>query len=318
MKFVAEMSANHLGSLSRAEEIVRQAKNAGATHLKLQTFNPEQMAIKGHTIESGPWSGLDLRSLYEEACAPREWHKVLFDLGREIGITVFSTPFHPDDVEFLETLGCPLYKIASCELGYVDLLEAVKQTGRPAIISTGMATEEEIHKALSHLGDGVTILKCTSAYPADYRDANLATLPYMALRFNKPVGVSDHTIDHTVAITAASLGASMIEKHFTLSRQDFGPDSAFSIEPKEFREMVDLCTKAQEALGGIEFGPKESEKDTEKLKRACYFARDIKAGEILTKEDIKYCRPNHDSEDSYTLDQPMPSTAKEGQPLRVA
>lgn len=271
--FVAELSANHLGSFERAAKLVYAAKEAGADAVKLQTFTPEQMADAGATLKSGPWSGCSLLDLYREAHTPREWHKPLFDLIRDLGMVAFSSVFHPDDVDFLETLDCPMYKIASFELNDHALIRHAARTSKPLVISTGMATLNEISDAacvasLAGCRD-LTILKCTSAYPAPAREANLAAMRNLAVIPRcKAFGLSDHTMGHSVSLAASVMGASMIEKHLTLARADGGPDAAFSMEPAEFAEMVTECRRAVEAIGEVRYGPTAAETAHLGLRRA--------------------------------------------------
>lgn len=271
--FVAELSANHLGSMDRAVRLVHAAKAAGADAVKLQTFTPEQMVDASATLKSGPWAGCSLLDLYREAHTPREWHKPLFELIRELGMVAFSSAFHPEDVDFLETLGCPMYKIASFELNDHELISHAARTGKPLVISTGMATLEEISEAacvasLAGCRD-LTILKCTSAYPAPASEANLAAMRNLAIIPRcKAFGLSDHTMGHSVALAASVMGASMIEKHLTMARVDGGPDAAFSMEPDEFAEMVTECRRAVDAIGEVRYGPTTAEAAHVSLRRS--------------------------------------------------
>lgn len=256
---VAELSGNHLGQLDRAIALVNAAADAGADAIKIQTFNPEQMTEPHVVVETGPWAGHNLMDLYRQTMWPRDWHAPIFDAAAKRGMIAFSSVFHPDDVDFLETLGCPIYKIASFELTDLTLIKHVASKGKDMILSTGMATKDEIMWAMiSTLAlprRKVTLLKCTSAYPALTRDANLATMPNMAVEFDVEVGLSDHTIGNTCAVVATVLGASVIEKHLTLDRSEGGPDSAFSAEPLEFAAMVQACKNAATAIGSVRYGP---------------------------------------------------------------
>ena len=264
------MSANHLGSFERALRIVDAAADVGADAIKLQTFTPEQMVDADTVIQSGPWAGRKALELYREAHTPREWHTALFAHAKARGIVCFSSVFHRDDVDFLETLGCPMYKIASFEITDRPLIKHAAATGKPIIMSTGMATSFEILQAVcdaSHGTQDMTLLKCTSAYPAPLEDANLATIPEMAHRNRVKAGLSDHTLGHTAAVVATALGATMIEKHLTLKRSDGGPDAAFSAEPHEFAEMVKACREARAALGEVHYGPVASEESSLPLRR---------------------------------------------------
>lgn len=287
---VAEISANHLGSFGRAQALVEAAADAGADAVKFQTFQPQQMAVR-HVLEDGPWAGRTLNDLYQEAYLPRHWHSDLFRLARDRGLVPFSTPFHPDDVDFLETLDCPMYKIASFELVDLRLIRHAARTGKPLVMSTGMATKAEIQMAARtalDVGCGdITLLKCTSAYPADASAANLATMCDWWLQ----QGISDHSPGLGVAVAAAALGVTYIEKHMTLSRADGGPDAAFSMEPDEFKQMAIECRRAAAAIGEVRYGPSESEQASLKLRRSLYFARDLPAGHVLTADDLRSARP---------------------------
>lgn len=268
---IAELSANHLGDYQRAVRLVEAAAEAGADAVKLQTFTPEQMVHAGVVIKSGPWAGREALSLYREAHTPREWHRPLFDLARSLGIEAFSSVFHPDDVEFLESLGCPRYKIASFELTDLDLIRCAAHTGKPIIISTGMATEEEILRAAvaADASTHLTLLKCTSAYPAPESEINLAAMQRLtSFPRCRAFGLSDHTLGIGVAVAAAALGATVIEKHLTLSRADGGPDAAFSMEPAEFAQLVTECRRAEQAVGHVRYGPTAGEAAHLSLRRA--------------------------------------------------
>lgn len=268
---VAEVSANHLGSLMRAMGIVKAAAEAGADAVKFQTFTPEQMAPAGKVIESGPWAGRELVDLYREAHTPREWHADLFHYAQNLGMVAFSSAFHPDDVDFLETLACPIYKISSFELTDHALIRHAAKTGKPLIISTGMAELGEICLARHHALDAgctdLTVLRCVSAYPADPKDANLATLAHMREVLRCAIGLSDHSPGIGVAVAATALGAEVIEKHLTLRRSDGGPDAAFSMEPEEFAQMVVECRRAAAAVGEVRYGPSLSETPSLALRR---------------------------------------------------
>lgn len=274
LRIVAELSANHLGSLDRALDIVHAAAVAGADAVKLQTFTPEQMANPDTIVEAGPWAGCNLVDLYRQAHTPRAWLAPLFEHARRLGIECFSSVFHPDDVNVLEKLDCPRYKISSFELTDLDLIAHAARTGKPIIISTGMATFREIEQAVavvirhSPRAPLLTLLRCTSAYPASPADANLATILDMASRLRCEVGLSDHTMGIGVAVAAAALGASMIEKHLTLRRSDGGPDAAFSMEPEEFAQMVTECRRAVAAIGEVRYGPTPAEREHLALRRA--------------------------------------------------
>lgn len=294
---VAEMSANHLGSFDRALKIVEAAAKAGADAIKLQTFDPDEMAADYH-IQSGPWAGRNLRDLYREARTPRPWHPHLFDAAQANGIECFSTPFSFSDLLFLEALDCPRYKIASFELVDLPLIRRVAKTGKPMIMSTGMATHGEILEAVSAARENgctdLTLLKCTSGYPAPIAEANLVSM--VALRScGTKVGISDHTrggvLGGVVSICAAFLGADVIEKHLTLSREDGGPDAEFSMDPLEFEGMVVDVRDAAQAYGKVKCGPTESELPQLALRRSLYFARPVKRGQPIVEADLRTARP---------------------------
>ena len=275
-RVVAELSANHNGDLARAISIVDAAARAGAWGVKFQTFTPEQMVSPDLMITGGPWAGRRAIDLYRETQTPRAWHPGLFAHARKLGLVAFSSVFHPDDVDFLETLDCPIYKIASFELTDLALIRHAAKTGKPVVLSTGMADDLDIWHALKTTDWGTvdqreqapTLLKCTSAYPADASEANLATMVDMARIFKPcPVGLSDHTHGIGVAVAAVALGATMIEKHLTLSRADGGPDAAFSMEPAEFAQLVTECRRAEQAIGKVSYGPTVSEAASQMLRR---------------------------------------------------
>jgi sialic acid synthase SpsE len=263
---VAEISANHMGSLERALLLIDLAKNAGADAVKFQTYQPQTLAPDPeYVIPSGPWAGSKARDLYCQAQTPRRWHQTLFAYARAVGIEPFSTPFSPDDVDFLEEFDCPRYKIASFELVDHELIRYAASTRKPVILSAGMATYDEIAAAIEAASASceITLLKCTSGYPAPIREANLMTLFEYIDRFFPEVqmfGISDHTPGINVPIAATALGADMIEKHMTMRRDEGGPDAAFSLEPAEFTQMVAGCRDAADALGERQCGPTESEK----------------------------------------------------------
>jgi pseudaminic acid synthase len=289
---VAEMSANHLGSRERALAIVDAAANAGADAVKIQTWKRDTMCLdRDYTLTSGPWAGRKLFDLYAEARTPYWWHQAIFDRCAERGIECFSSPFDRESVDFLETLNCPRYKIASFELVDLPLIRHVASKGKPMIMSTGMATWDEIDSAMhatSQIRD-MTLLKCTSAYPADASDANLKTMRDIGRVFSCNAGLSDHSSGIGVAVAAAALGATMIEKHLTLSRADGGPDAGFSMEPHEFKQMVVECRRAVAAIGEIKYGAGPSESTA--LRRSLYIAKDMKAGDILTADNLHTARP---------------------------
>ena len=281
---VAEMSANHLGSLDRAMKIVEAAADAGADAIKLQTWSPDTMCIdRGYTLHHGPWAGRTLFDLYREAWTPWEWHKPLFDYARHLGLIPFSAAFDRESVDFLETLGVDRHKVASFELTDLPLIRYMASKGKPMILSTGMATQDEIEQAYwaaRENNSSITLLRCTSAYPADPADARLG---YGLLHHAHLPGLSDHTLGIGVAVAATALGATMIEKHLTLSRADGGPDAGFSMEPHEFKQMVVECHRAAAALGYAKYGPGPNESTD--LRRSLWIAKDIYPGDLLVLGD---------------------------------
>lgn len=288
---VAEMSANHLGSLRRAHQIVAAAAAAGADAIKFQTWKRDTLCISEYVVEQGQWKGQALGGLYRRAWTPWAWHKDLFDHAREVGLVPFSAAFDRESVDFLETLDVDRHKVASFELTDLPLIRYMASKGKPMILSTGMATLPEIaaamiavettpgHANVGGFGD-ITLLKCTSAYPADASDANLSTMQDLRGRY---FGLSDHTLGIGVAIAAVALGASMIEKHLTLRRFDGGPDASFSLEPWEFEQLVTECRRAAAAIGEVKYGPGPSESTA--LRRSLWVARDISEGETLRLGD---------------------------------
>ena len=296
---VAEMSGNHNHDLVRAISILDAAKACGADAVKLQTYRADTITIDHHgdefIVEGGLWNGRRLFDLYEEAHTPWEWHAPIFEHSRRIGITVFSSPFDETAVEFLENLGAPAYKIASPELVDLPLIRKVARTGKPIILSTGAATFEEIQEAVETARDAggkdIIVLHCTAAYPAPSDEANLETINAIAKSFDVVAGLSDHTMGTAVSTLAVGLGASFIEKHFTLARIDGGVDSAFSLEPHELTELVNASRIAQATVGIPTFGPTKSEASVLKNRRSLYVVKAIAKGEILTLDNIRSIRP---------------------------
>ena len=297
---IAEMSGNHNQSLERALAIVDAAAQSGVHAIKLQTYTADTLTIKGaYTItdKKSLWYGRDLYDLYQEAHTPWEWHKALFDRAKERGIICFSTPFDETAVAFLENLDNPIYKIASFEVNHIPLLKYIAQTGKPVIMSTGASTLAEIEEAVDTLRENgcvdLTLLKCTSTYPATPENTNLLTIPHLKQLFDCKVGLSDHTLGIGVAIASVALGATVIEKHFCLSRAEGGVDSAFSMEPHEMKMLVEEVNRANLALGKVSYGILEAEKNSRIFKRSIYASKDIKAGEKFTKDNIKVIRPGN-------------------------
>jgi N-acetylneuraminate synthase len=298
---IAEMSGNHNQSLERALEIVEAAARTGAHALKIQTYTPDTMTIDLSEREffisdaNSLWKGASLYKLYGEAYTPWEWHKPIFDRARELGIIPFSTPFDDTAVDFLESLDVPCYKIASFENTDLPLIRRVAATGKPLIISTGMATVAELDETVRAAREAgckdLILLKCTSTYPATAENTNILTIPHLRELFGCEVGLSDHTMGVGVSVASVALGASVIEKHFTLSRADGGVDSAFSMEPAEMAQLVVESDRAWQALGKISYGPTQAEKRSLQYRRSLYVVQDIKAGEMLTQENVRAIRP---------------------------
>ena len=298
---IAEMSGNHNQSLDRALAIVDAAAEAGVDALKLQTYTADTMTIDksdGEFFISDPnslWEGESLYNLYKKAYTPWEWHKPIFDRCKEKGIICFSTPFDATAVDFLEELGNPIYKIASFENIDIPLIKKVAATGKPIIASTGMASLAELDDLVTTARENgcrdITLLKCTSSYPASPKGTNIMTIPHMMQLFNCSVGLSDHTLGFGAAVASIALGATVIEKHFTLSRADGGVDSAFSLEPEEMKLLVRECNTAFEALGDVSYGITEQEKKSLQFRRSLYIVEDMKAGDVITEKNMRCIRP---------------------------
>jgi pseudaminic acid synthase len=307
---IAELSANHNGDINRAYKILEMAKECGADAIKLQTYTQDTLTIdcdkEDFKIKGGLWSGRTLYDLYTEGHMPWEWHKPLFERAKELGITIFSSPFDNSAVDLLEELGSPAYKIASFEAIDLPLIEYVAKTGKPMIISTGMANEEEIQEAVDTAKNAgckeLVVLHCVSGYPADSADYNLATIPDMAKRFNVLTGLSDHTIDNTTAVSSVVLGACLIEKHVTLDRNGGGPDDSFSLEKSDLTQLCIDSKVAWKALGKINYERKESEKDNLIFRRSLYAVMDIKKGDEFTVDNVRSIRPGFGLAPKYLYD----------------
>ena len=296
---IAELSANHNGSIENAIATIHAAAEAGADAIKLQTYTADTITLDhdgpGFVIEEGLWKGRKLYDLYKEAHTPWDWHESLFQTARDLGLVCFSSPFDPTAVDLLESLDNPIYKVASFEITDIPLIEYIASKGKPVVISTGIATEEDIELALDACrrmdNNQVTLLKCTSAYPAPVEEANLLTMVDMKERFGVPTGLSDHTMGHAVAAAAVALGATMVEKHFILDRSMGGVDSAFSMEPAEFRAMVDQIRLTEAALGIVTYEMTQKKLKARQFSRSLYAVKDIAPGEPFTTENVRSIRP---------------------------
>ena len=298
-QYIAEISANHLGSLTRAKELVKAAAEAGATAVKFQTYTADTMTLNldelrissNHTL----WGDKKLYDLYSEAHTPWEWHKELFNLCRKLGVIPFSSPFDISAVSFLESLNVEMYKIASLETSDHALIKRVAETGKPIIISTGATEWQEIQEFVEVIGrtgnKDLTLLVCTSSYPADPADAHINRIKLLKKHFEVNVGLSDHTLGIGVSIAAIALGATLIEKHFTLNRSDGGLDSAFSLEPNEFKELVEEGNKAFNSLGNSQWQITDSEKESRRLRRSLYITKNVKKGDLISEENLRAIRP---------------------------
>ncbi|WML68416.1 MAG: pseudaminic acid synthase [Methanoregula sp. SKADARSKE-2] len=299
---IAELSANHYQNFEEAVRLIHAAKDAGADAVKIQTYTPDTLTINCTNdyfrIGKGTqWEGRNLYDLYGEAYTPWDWQPKLQQIAHEIGLDFFSTPFDPSSVEFLVKMDVPAYKIASFEIVDIPLIQMIARTGRPIIMSTGMATLEEIDEAVATIrvedNDQIALLKCTSAYPALPDEMNLLTIPDMAARFSVPVGLSDHTLGSTIPVAAVSLGACIIEKHFTLSRKTPGPDSSFSLEPSEFRAMVDAIRMTETALGKVNYSVADHERASKVFRRSLFAVEDIMEGGLFTERNVRSIRPSY-------------------------
>ena len=327
---VAEMSGNHNHSLEKALKIVEAAHEAGVHALKLQTYTADTITIdsSGDIFKiSDPkslWKGQTLYGLYQQAYTPWEWHEPIFNRCRELGLIAFSTPFDETAVDFLEDLNVPAYKIASFENNHLPLIKKVASTGKPVLLSTGMATISELDDAVSTIFDSgchdIVLLKCTSTYPAAPDDANLKTIPHLRELFNTEVGLSDHTLGIGVSLSSIALGATVIEKHFTLSRSEKGVDSAFSMEPNEMKMIVEETYKAWQALGVVNYRVTEKEKSSTRFRRSIFAVKDIKEGEKFTVKNLRVIRPGDGLSPKHyenLLNKKAAHNIKRGTPMRL-
>ena len=324
---VAEMSANHNQNYERALELIRAAKEAGADAVKLQTYTPDTLTIDSDNeyfrISGGtPWDGRTLYDLYKEAYMPWEWQPKLKEIANNLGLDLFSTAFDPTAVDFLEEMGVPVHKIASFEIVDIPLIEKMARTGKPLIVSAGMATLGEIEDAVQAArntgASQITLLKCTSAYPAPPEEMNLRTISHLAEAFHVPVGLSDHTLGIAVPIAAVALQACIVEKHITLSRSIPGPDSAFSLEPEEFKAMVNAIRTVEKALGTVHYSGSEQEAKSRVFRRSLFVVKDMKAGDAFTEDNVRSIRPGHGlppKDLQRVLGQRVARDIKQGEPL---
>jgi N-acetylneuraminate synthase len=309
---IAEMSGNHNQSLEKALEIAEAAAIAGVHALKLQTYTADTLTLDvdgGDFLirdKNSPWNGKRLYDLYQEASTPWDWHETIFERAHKLGILCFSTPFDESAVDFLEELDVPAYKIASFENNHLPLIRKVAATGKPVIISTGLATLDELSETVQAVRSegckNFALLKCTSSYPANPKHSNLLTIPHMKELFNCEVGLSDHTLGIGAAVAAVGLGASIIEKHFTLKRSEGGPDASFSMEPKEMSMLVAETTQAWSARGGVVYGPTDGDRESSSFRRSLYVSQNIRAGETLTSKNIRIVRPGFGLAPRYMAD----------------
>lgn len=325
---IAEMSANHGQDFNQAVQIIRAAKEAGADAIKLQTYTPDTITIdcdnEYFRIGKGTiWEGRTLYDLYQEAYTPWEWQPKLKEIADDLGLDLFSSPFDHTAVDFLEKMGVPAYKIASFELVDLPLIKRVARTGKPLIMSTGMATLSEIEEAVRAAQKAgakqIALLKCTSAYPAPPEEMNLRTIPHLSEAFQVPVGLSDHTLGIAIPVAAVALGACMVEKHFTLSRSVPGPDSAFSLEPAEFKAMVEAIRTAEKSFGSVSYNVTEREAASRVFRRSLFVVEDMKAGDIFSEKNLRSIRPGFGLPPKYfdtLLGKPVKKDVKKGTPIR--
>ena len=325
---IAEMSGNHNQNFERAVEIIQAAKDCGADAVKLQTYTAHTITISSDQewfrVNSGSlWDGRTLSDLYTEAYTPWEWQPELKKIADRLGLHLFSSPFDTTAIDFLELMCVPAYKIASCEIVDIPLIQRAARTGKPLIMSTGMATIDEIAEAVQAAsGAGakqIALLKCTSAYPASYDEMNLRTIQHMAETFQVPVGLSDHSLGIATAVAAVALGAAIVEKHLTLRRADGGPDAAFSLEPEEFRAMVKAVRAAEQALGEVQYGVTEGESASRNFRRSLFVVEDVRAGETFTSTNVRSIRPGQGLHPRYlpqVLGRQSATAIVRGTPLR--
>lgn len=304
---IAEISANHGGRLEKALELIQLAKESGADAVKIQTYKPDSITVncdsKDFLINEGLWKGKTLYELYQSAQTPWEWHEQLFNFARKIGITIFSSPFDRAAVDLLESLGAPAYKIASFEIVDLDLIYYAAKTGKPMIISTGLASLEDITEAVKAAQSAgctdLALLHCVSGYPAPPSDYNLKTIDALASHFNLKIGLSDHTIDNSTAIASVAFGTCIIEKHFTFDRNGGGPDDVFSLEPKELSELIKSVRTAWTAIGHVSFSKKTSEMNNVQFRRSLYFVNDLSVGQVISSDDVRSIRPGFGIQPKY-------------------
>ena len=324
---IAEMSGNHAGSIERAKEIIRAAKEAGADCVKIQTYTPDTITIDCNNeyfhIEDGTWEGENLYSLYGKAFTPWEWHKELKEEAEKAGIDFFSTPFDNTSVDFLEGLGFSFYKIASFEMIDLPLLQYVASKGKPIIMSTGMGQLEEIEEAIEAIyktgNKQLAIMKCSSAYPAKIEEMNLATIADMKQKFQIPVGLSDHSMGSLSAEVGTALGANIIEKHFCISREIENPDSSFSMTPEEFKAMVNAVRTVEKAKGIVQYGVEKQEETNIKFRRSLFVVEDVRAGEVFTEKNVRSIRPGYGMKPKFlpeVLGKYAAVDIKRGEPLK--
>lgn len=324
---IAEMSANHNGDIEKAFEIIRSAKQNGASAVKIQTYRPDTITIQSDMddfiIKEGLWKGRTLYDLYEWAHTPWDWHKDLFEFAKKLDITIFSSPFDKTAVDLLEDLNTPAYKVASFEIIDIQLIKYIASTGKPMIISTGMANVEEIEEAVNAARESgcnkLALLHCVSGYPAPPSDYNLKTITDIQNRFNLVTGISDHTLNNVTSISSIALGVSIIEKHFTLNRDGGGPDDTFSLEPVELKELCESAKTAWKSLGEIDYSRKTSELENIKFRRSLYFIKDLKKGDLISEENVKSIRPGYGIKPKFLkkiLGQPVSCDITRGTPVK--